>query len=206
MFLHGIKQKARRVARRVWMKQALRGISDNDAYDRLERAYRVTDPWNLDSPVEHARFAATNEILSRQFGKVRDLLEIGCGEGVQSAYLQQLTERLHGIDVSPTAVARARERLPNAHFHAGDLAQQPWNHDGTRFDLAVACEVLYYVRDVRGTLAQMNRLADKCFVSFFAPEAHKLSDLIQEMPDVQRSWHSHQGATWLMAWWENPRA
>lgn len=203
MNLQGITQKARRVARRVWMKQALRGISDNDAYDRLERVYRITDPWNLDSPIEHARFAATNEILSARFGKVGDLLEIGCGEGAQSAYLQQVTQRLHGIDVSPTAVARAQERLPNARFYAGDLAHQAWNEDGTHFDLAVACEVLYYVRDVRGTLQLMNRLANNCFVSFFSPEAHKLSDLIQEIPGVERTWRSHGGFTWLMAWWEN---
>jgi 2-polyprenyl-3-methyl-5-hydroxy-6-metoxy-1,4-benzoquinol methylase len=204
MDLKEIRQKARRITRRIWMKQALRGISDNDAHGRLERVYRVTDPWNLESPIEHARFVETNRILSSRFGRVGDLLEIGCGEGAQSAHLQQLTQRLHGIDVSPTAIARARARLPNAHFYAGNLSQQPWSKDRTRFDLIVACEVLYYIRDARSTIAMMNRLADRCFVSFVAPEAHKLSGVIQEIPGVERSWVSHEGFTWLMAWWENP--
>src|SRR5688572_6532786 len=99
-----IRKKVARVTRRSWMKHALRKISNNDNHAGLERAYWLTDPWNLDSPVEHARFAATNRVIEDRFGRVADLLEVGCGEGLQSTYLQRLTDRLHGIDVSPTAV------------------------------------------------------------------------------------------------------
>src|SRR5688572_20569208 len=110
--LDKLRQRALRLTRRSWMKHALRNVSNNDDHQGLERAYRLKDPWNLDSPMEHARFAATSSLLSQRFGRVNDLLEIGCGEGLQSTYLQELTERLHGIDVSATAIERARARLP----------------------------------------------------------------------------------------------
>ena len=203
--LEKIRKKVARVTRRSWMKHALRNISNNDNHSGLERAYWLTDPWNLDSPVEHARFAATNRVLEDRFGRVSDLLEIGCGEGLQSTYLQRLTERLHGIDVSPTAVERAQARLPLAQFHVGDLSRLGWHNQDKRFDLVVACEVLYYVQDLHGTLAAMNAIGDHCFVSFFSPEAHKLSETIRQIPNVEQGWYSDSGFTWLMAWWSNPR-
>jgi hypothetical protein len=156
-----LRQKANRVLRRQWLKYTLRNVSNNDNHAGLERIYRVPDPWNLDSPRERARFEATNAMISRNFGTVGNLLEIGSGEGLQSSYLRQVCRTLHGVEVSPTAVARARERLPDAHFVAGDLFQQDWLKQGRRFDLVVACEVLYYVADLDATLAEMNRLGDE---------------------------------------------
>jgi 2-polyprenyl-3-methyl-5-hydroxy-6-metoxy-1,4-benzoquinol methylase len=199
------RKKVKHITRRSWMRHALRNISNNDNHVGLERAYLLTDPWNLDSPVEHSRFAATNRVLEQRFGHVTDLLEVGCGEGLQSTYLQRLTKHLHGIDVSPTAVSRARARLPQASFHVGDLLTQGWHKSGRRFDVVVACEVLYYVQDLEATLGAMSAIADHCFVSFYSPEAYKLSDAIHRIANVEQGWYSDSGFTWLMAWWSNPR-
>src|SRR5688572_30209268 len=130
-----LRKKVARLTKRSWMKHALRNISNNDNHVGLERAYRINDPWNLDSPVEHARFEATNRALESCFGRVSSMLEVGCGEGLQSSYLQRLTDKLHGIDVSTTAVARARLRVPDADFHVGDLCQLGWHEQGRRFDV-----------------------------------------------------------------------
>lgn len=203
--LEKFRKKVKRITRRSWMRHALRNISNNDNHAGLERAYLLTDPWNLDSPVEHSRFAATNRVLEQRFGHVSDLLEVGCGEGLQSSYLQRLTRQLHGIDVSPTAISRARARLPRASFHVGDLLSQGWHRTGRRFDVVVACEVLYYVQDLEATLAAMSAIGDHCFVSFYSPEAYKLSDAIHRIPNVEQGWYSDSGFTWLMAWWSNPR-
>lgn len=198
-----LREKARRVARRRWMQHNLREISDNDNHAGLERLYKVTDPWSLDSPLEHARFVATNNAIEANFGKVDTLLEIGCSEGVQSTYLRRLCNTLHGIEVSATALERAKLRIPDAHLSVGDLTQQRYLEDGQHFDLVVACEVLYYVKDVRGTIDLMNHVGDACFVTFFAPEARKLTAVVEEMPQVTKSWFVHEGVTWLMAWWRN---
>ncbi len=199
-----LRQKANRVLRRQWLKYTLRNVTNNDNYAGLDRIYTIPDPWSLDSPREHVRFEITNTFINRNFGKVDNLLEIGCGEGLQSSYLRQVCNNLHGIDVSPTAVARARQRLPEVHFESGDLFHQDWLKQDRRFDLVVACEVLYYIADLEATLAEMNRLGDNCFVSFFTGEAYKLCARMDRIEGVHKDWYHFDGITWLFAWWKNP--
>lgn len=202
--LDALRRKANRVFRRQWLKYSLRNVSNNDNHRGLDRIYMVPDPWNLDSPREHARFEATNAIIRRHFGEVGELLEIGSGEGLQSSYLSKICRKLHGVEVSATAVERARQRLPGAHFEAGDLLQQQWLKQRRRFDLVVACEVLYYVADLEATLAEMNRLGDACLVTFFTGEAYKLAARLERINGVQKEWFYYDGVTWLMVWWRNP--
>ena len=45
----------RKAQRRLWMKYALRGVGGNDNHARLDLAYRMPDPWNMESPMERAR-------------------------------------------------------------------------------------------------------------------------------------------------------
>ena len=63
----------RKAQRRLWMKYALRGVGGNDNHARLELAYRMPDPWNMESPMERARFEATNRVIEQAFGRVRSV-------------------------------------------------------------------------------------------------------------------------------------
>jgi 2-polyprenyl-3-methyl-5-hydroxy-6-metoxy-1,4-benzoquinol methylase len=205
--LDRIPPRAARVLRRTWMKYALRGASGADAYDRLELVYQVGDPWQLGSERERRRFAATNALIAKHFPRTGSLLEIGCGEGHQSEQLLTVCRELHGIDVSATAVERARERVPRGKFSAGDLYAQPWRNGhavaaGTKpFDLVVACEVLYYMKDPRRCLDEMSALGKGCLVTFFEPAAKRLADDVLAMPGIEQSWFHAGGVTWLAAWW-----
>lgn len=196
--------RLRKTVRRAWMKYAMRGVGGADDYQRLELAYRLGDPWNMDSGLEQARFAATNALLERAFGRVGSLLEIGCGEGHQTLALQALAGQVHGIDVSPTAIERARDRVPGAQFAAADVARQPWGDQAGRFDLVVACEVLYYIKDIPGTLERMNHLGRACFVTFFVPTLGRVGPHLEAIPGLEKDWIHHDGVTWLACWWRNP--
>ena len=71
----------RKAQRRLWMKYALRGVGGNDNHARLELAYRMPDPWNMESPMERARFEATNRVIEQAFGRVGSVLEqVGRGD------------------------------------------------------------------------------------------------------------------------------
>lgn len=189
--------------RRLWVRVALRGMSRDDLRDRLEFAYLVTDPWKLDSAKEHARFSATNEHITRVFGQGLDsILELGSGEGIQSRYLAKLCQKLTGVEVSSRAVERAKSAVPAASFLAGDLFVQPWATERHWFDVVVACEVLYYLPDVRATLAAMSRLARRgCLVTYFVDEEERVGSFVRAMPGVQFAEIEAEGQRWVVAWW-----
>lgn len=199
-----VVHKARKALRRSWMKYALRGVGGADNHARLELAYRVADPWNMESQLERLRFERTSAIIRRHFPARRSILEIGCGEGHQSEHLMPLCDQLYGIDVSETAVSRARRRLPGAQFAATDLFAQPWGREPGRFDLVVACEVLYYIADVPRTLGEMNRLGKACLVTVFAPALARVGAALEAIPDIRKDWFAGQGTQWAVAFWENP--
>lgn len=196
----GLLKKAQR---RLWMKYALRGVGGSDNHSRLDLAYSVEDPWNMDSALEQARFQATNRIIEENFGRVGSLLEIGCGEGHQTRYLARLSDRQYGIDVSAHAIARARLRLPSAHFAATDLFNLPWQDRSERFDLITACEVLYYLGDPAATLQRMRQLGRCGLVTFFAPASGRVGPHLDAVPGLRKDWICHGGTSWLVGWWRD---
>ena len=195
--------RARKVIRRSWMKYAMKGVAGADAYDRLERAYALEDPWNLNSALEMSRFVWTNQVIQDHFGALDSVLEIGCGEGHQTSYLQRLFRNTHGLDVSARAIERAQRRLPSAQFAVADLAHQPWGEARGRFDLVTACEVLYYVSDIDATLDRMSHLGKHCLVTVFAPAAPRVWGALRERIGKRRDWHCFDRTVWVAGWWSN---
>ncbi len=202
-----VRTRAETVVRRTWMKYALRGVSQSDAHRRLDLAYKVRDPWKMESEQEKFRFAETGRILHRELiapaARTGSILEIGCGEGHQSEQLATLCDRLTGLDVSPTAVERARRRLPGAELVAGDLFAQPWVGDHHRFDVVTAFEVLYYLSDIPRTLAAMSRLGKACIVTYFAPSAKVVDPALSKMPIAGRDSFGFGDVEWNVAWWRS---
>jgi SAM-dependent methyltransferase len=200
-----LRDRAELTVRRAWMKYAMRGVTQADAHDRLDLAYKVRDPWRMDSEQERFRFAETNRIVHRALiapsPRLGTLLELGCGEGHQSEHLIRLCDRLTGLDVSPTAIARARARLPSAELVAGDLYAQPWAGEADRFDVVTAFEVLYYVSDIPRLLAAMSRLGKACAVSYFAPAARVVEQPLMAMPILGRDTIRYRDVEWRLAWW-----
>jgi len=199
----GTARLLKKAQRRLWMKYALRGVGGSDNHSRLDLAYNVEDPWNMDSALEQARFQATNRIIETNFGRVGSLLEIGCGEGHQTQYLARVSDQQYGIDVSAHAIARARLRLPTAHFAATDLFNLPWQDRGERFDLITACEVLYYLSDPAATLQRMRQLGRSGLVTFFAPASGRIGPHLDSIPGLRKDWIYHGGTSWLVGWWRD---
>lgn len=193
----------RKARRRLWMKYALRGVGGNDNHARLDLAYAVEDPWNMDSALERARFEQTNAVIERAFGRVGSVLELGCGEGHQTAWLSRLSDRQYGVDVSPQAIERARLRVPGATFAATDVFGQPWGEGRDRFGLVVACEVLYYLGDPAATLSRMRALSRNGLVTIFAPACGRIGPHLDAIPGLRKDWIFHGGTAWLVGWWRD---
>ena len=104
-----------------------------------------TDPWGYEvAPFALERFEASIELLdgARRGGCFERAWEIGCAEGVMTARLARICERLSAVDFVPLALERARVRCQefgNVSFSEWDLKSDP--APGT-FDLIVITDVL----------------------------------------------------------------
>jgi cyclopropane fatty-acyl-phospholipid synthase-like methyltransferase len=113
----------------------------------FEQRYRSDpDPWGyLDSDYERRKYAAT--LAACGGGPFACALELAGSIGVFSAMLAPRCEHLITVDVSPTAVAAARERLAAHPQVQPILGAIPAAIPERPFDLVVASEILYYLSD-----------------------------------------------------------
>ena len=112
----------------------------------FEARYRADpDPWGyLASEYERAKYAAT--LAACGPGPFTCALELGGSIGVFSAMLAPRCERLVTVDVSPTAVARARSLLAEHTAAEAIVGSIPAAVPAAAFDLVVASEILYYLQ------------------------------------------------------------
>lgn len=101
------------------------------------------DPWHFEtSPYEHAKYAATLAALPRPH--YAEAFEIGCSLGVLTAQLAVRCGHLLAVDVSETALHKARQRcasLPQVDIRR---LQVPQEFPPQQFDLILVSEVGYY--------------------------------------------------------------
>jgi SAM-dependent methyltransferase len=188
--------------KKTWRRFALRGTRYNNAYRKLDASYAVPDPWLMSSPAEQFRFREINRRILETFGRVPSVLEIGCGEGHHSMYLQQVCNRLTAVDVSAKAVKRARGRCPRANFVVGDIFC-PEIAAVAPFDLVVASEVLYYFADVPAALRQIQVLGRSCLVTYFSGEMEHLDPQVSVwLPGARSAILAFEGSQWQTLWWD----
>ena len=89
----------------------------------------------------------------------RDVLEFGCGTGLNTAWLAQRSRRLIAMDLSAAMLERAgaRVKLPHVAFVRHDITQ-PWPLAACAFDLVVGNLVLEHVADLGPVFRQAYRV------------------------------------------------
>ncbi len=128
------------------------GNSEPDAYRRVARRYD-----SIFGRLNAGLRGLGLKMLPPREGM--DVLDVGCGTGVQLASYQEAGCRVSGIDASPAMLNVARRRLgERADLRLGDAARMPYP-DGA-FDLVLAATVLHEMPpEVRGTvLDEMKRV------------------------------------------------
>jgi 2-polyprenyl-3-methyl-5-hydroxy-6-metoxy-1,4-benzoquinol methylase len=185
-----------------WMGRTFRhGMHYRDEVARFNRLYLLRDPWAMNCERERFRFRETNRLITENVGHPYNLLEIGCGEGLQSNELQQISDKLYGIDVSVRAVRRAVRRCPQATFAVGNIYRLPQSMQSTRFDLVTACEVLYYMTDVPGALRRLGELGQACIISYYDGVREEMDKHVKEISGVRFESVSYEDVLFTFAWW-----
>lgn len=189
--------------RDFWIRLSLRRVHYAGRARKLDLLYMVENPWRMDAPREQARFGWTNRLISTHLAPLDTILEIGCGEGHQSQYLSELCARLYGIDISGRAVRRARRRCPGGSFAAGEPFTFRLPDMPPAVDLVVACEMLYYVKEVPRFLERMSRLGRACLVTYYRGHGDELEPHFTALPLAGREDFSFGNGAWTAVWWHN---
>jgi SAM-dependent methyltransferase len=141
--------------------------TDSRPFGSYEEAYAHDfAPWD--------QLPVATDILSLALLPGREgarLLDVGCGSGHNLELIEGLGFRCWGIDVSSTAIAKAKAKSSNPeNFVAGSVARLPW--PDASFDVVtdIGClhclqadEVADYVAEVRRVLAPGGRFLCRSF-------------------------------------------
>jgi ubiquinone/menaquinone biosynthesis C-methylase UbiE len=131
-------------------------IKDGQLVGRFEEMYKDhQDPWHQSSREAFASEKAVGINLIQHLQRkmpLKKIVELGCGFGDYSARIAETGLLTHGLDISETAIAKAREK------HAAMIASGRLNFSVARFedfdylqslkpDLIVMPEITWYVLD-----------------------------------------------------------
>ncbi len=123
-----------------------RELISQKAQSFFEELWKRGDPWNIEtSEFEQRRCARLLEILSpRRHAKV---LEIGCAAGAFTRFLAQVADRVVALDISPAAVACARETWTgpeSIEFRVANIIEYDPRAEGP-WDLVVMSDMIYFL-------------------------------------------------------------
>jgi SAM-dependent methyltransferase len=140
----------------------------------MDEIYRTLPPEEIPWVVEEPPGTLVDLVESGDPGPCK-AIDLGCGTGSHAIYLAGRGYRVTGVDLSPTAVALAREKAKNkgvsCDFIVADVLGDLREVDGT-FDFAYDWELLHhifpgqrekYVEHVAGLLNPKGRYLSVCF-------------------------------------------
>lgn len=132
--------------------------------------------------------AAAEHLLER---RVRNVLDVGCGEAPWRAALLRLRPRARWVGVEPSAWAA--ERGAGLGVLRGGLADLPRLPLGGPFDLVVCSDVLHYVADAdlrRGLAAMVALARGLLWLEAFTSEDDFEGDVESFVPRTARAYRS----------------
>jgi 2-polyprenyl-3-methyl-5-hydroxy-6-metoxy-1,4-benzoquinol methylase len=125
--------------------------------DYFERRFAVRDPWSYEtSEYEGLKYQRTLDAIPELASA--HILEIGCAEGVFTAWLAERCADVLAVDICGVALRRAQHRcaaLAGVRFARLDIARTPVIGS---YDVVLCAEVLYYLHE-RGLRIARDHLA-----------------------------------------------
>ena len=111
----------------------------------LERIYEKEDPWNIkDNHYTNDKHKKVINLVKKN--KPSRVLELGCGEGILAKELAPHIHYLEAIDISATAVKRARKYcrdVKNVKFYCTDVAD--FTYQPNQYSMIIAMDVFSYI-------------------------------------------------------------
>lgn len=121
------------------------------AYNAWSETYDTVENKTRDLEARALRESVAGENL--------EILEIGCGTGKNTEFLQTLAKRLLGADFSEEMLAIARKKIPSekVEFRRLDL-REDWDLPGASFDLITCSLALEHIENIDFVFAEAARV------------------------------------------------
>lgn len=126
-------------------------MNNRQAYNLWSATYDSVENKTRDLEAKAVRESVTGENLR--------ILEIGCGTGKNTEFLQAKAKQLIGADFSAAMLAKAKDKFAkkNVEFRQMDL-RQSWNFAESSFDLITCSLVLEHVENLEFVFSEANRV------------------------------------------------
>lgn len=156
----------------VFDKHARKFIGKFDEMYQAEQQ-KGFDSWQQDDLRHLDRKICLSILEQHNFSKIMD---VGCGKGAFTQFLKKYNNHVTGLDISSTALARAKARYPDIEFIETDVTNPNWSKmtpkrgGGERYDLIICLELLSYVENWQILLQNFSEIANFTLVKLFIPE------------------------------------
>jgi SAM-dependent methyltransferase len=131
-------------------------IKNGQLVGEFEQMYQdYDDPWEQSTGEECAsEKAVALNLIKRLQGK--KVIELGCGLGHYTKKISDLGVDVLGVDVSETAIQKAKDNYPSCNFVAGDILEFDIYRQ-FRPDVIVMAEITWYILDKLDQFLQFMR-------------------------------------------------
>ncbi|MEQ8228935.1 MAG: methyltransferase domain-containing protein [Rhodospirillales bacterium] len=143
-------------------------IKDGKLVGKFEEMYQ-----NCEDPWDRAKLSGNSQsdwllqracsVIAAEAGACR-AIDLGCGVGQSVKAIENIADRIAGVDISATAIARATAALPDHAFAVGDLKAFMSHNDAFRqielgeYNTLILCHLTWYIledlADFRNWLAE----------------------------------------------------
>jgi SAM-dependent methyltransferase len=131
-------------------------IKDGQLVGEFEQMYQdFDDPWEQSTREEWASEKAVALHLIKKL-RAQKVIELGCGLGRFTKKIADLGVEVIGVDVSETAIIKAKANYPNCNFIVGDILEFDI-YRRYRPDIIVMAEITWYVLDQLDEFIQFMR-------------------------------------------------
>lgn len=123
------------------------------------------DSWYQDTLTELDKKITLTILDQYNFNSV---LDIGCGKGAFTHLLKKKNNSVLGVDISKTAIQRAKNNYPQIEFKVLHVNRSLKLKK--KFDLVLIMETLSYIKDWRELLSSISKITKYLYISLFIPE------------------------------------
>ncbi len=154
-----------------------------EGYDKVSEAYRA-DTFDY----ENSGYFTYLSWLQPKLSPQSRVLDLGCGNGIPVSQELSKQHHVHGVDISPRQIERARQLVPNAEFQCADITELTFPEGS--FDAVVAFFSIIHI-PIEEQPALFNDLAD-----WLSPGGYLLAVVgSRAWTGTEPDWRGVEGAT-----------